>query len=350
LAHGGQSDSLKTLGVEGSVHYGFLIAHHPKMVHLQTGNVKGMELEFSKKMNGSKPWNHYFNFPTQGISIGYWSLANENYLGNIIAVVPYIDFPLFSGSKVQLNFKFGVGLGYVSKTFDAKENYKNNAIGSHFNGNILLHPTLVFPIGKNLIFKTGPAVTHFSNASVAVPNLGLNLMTWKGTIKYQLGNYKPKSAREIVPFTKNTWWFIYATGSIKEIYPPEGPKYWAMTIGAERMKRFSPKSAWGFGADYFYDESMHQKFDERDIETSSKLDASRLGVKLGYELLLDRVSLIFNTGFYLYSKLNNDGRIYSRIGMRYHLSNRFSGVLQLKTHFGKADFMEVGLGYRINRK
>jgi hypothetical protein len=330
-------------------HHGFLIAHHPKMQHLQTGKVNAMEIELGKRTDGSKPWHHYFNFPSVGVSFSYWDLSNSTVLGNIVSISPYLDLKLNKGSKVGIYLKAGCGIGLISEKFDADNNYKNIAVSTHVNANAMIHPSIQFRITDNVYLRTGPSLTHFSNGSYQVPNLGLNLMTWKASLRMNLGNQNSGIERKDIPYDKNRWWFIYAGGFKKEIYPIEGEPYYAVTLGGEYMMRITPKSAIGLGADYFYDEALFYKFEEQDIEVNSDLEASRLGLKFCYEMLFNRYSLLFNTGVYVVSKIYNDGYIYSRIGMRYRFSDQFSGILQLKTHFGKADFMELGIGYRIKR-
>lgn len=331
-------------------HHGFLIAHHPKMAHLQTGKVNAIEFEAGRQTDGSMPWHHYYNFPSVGISVSYWDLSNSTVLGNVISVAPYLDLRLNNDSRVGIYLKAACGIGLISEKFDADENYKNNAVSTTVNANLMIHPSVQFSITDRISLRTGPSLTHFSNGSVRVPNLGLNLLTWKASLRMDLGNELISVERKEMPFSRNKWWFIYAGGFKKEIYPIEGEHYYALTIGCEFMKRITPKSAIGAGADYFYDEALLYKFEERDVEVTNNLEASRLGIKLNYELLFNRYSLLFNTGVYVLSKIYNDGYIYSRIGMRYRFTDHFSGLLQLKTHFGKADFLEVGLGYRLYRK
>ncbi len=345
------SDSLcYTLNVGFTYHQGFLITHHPDMLHLQTGHIEAYELEVSKKMCGAKPWHQAYGYPNIGITAIYWDLANRETLGNAFSLIPFIDFHLAGKGPLQLSFKFGWGLSYLTKVFDPDDNYKDIAIGTRMNAAILLHPSLTYRISDRVLFKTGPSLSHKSNGSIVIPNLGINLATWRGSLSVGLGKKGYVDHSRSTTFNKQTWWMAFGSASTKQIYPPEGKNYMAFTLSIEKAYRVSQKSAWSFGADYFYDSSLNDRFEAKNIETSSKAEASRFGVHGGYEMIFDNFSFIVNMGGYFYNKIPGDGSFYHRIGMRYRVGKSLIALLHLKTHFGKADFVEFGAGYRFKQK
>jgi hypothetical protein len=60
--------------------------------------------------------------------------------------------------------------------------------------------------------------------------------------------------------------------------------------------------------------------------------------------------MLFENGYYLYNRYKDDGNIYSRLCLRYHFSDRYFAVLNLKSHFAKADYWEYGIGMRLKSK
>ena len=58
---------------------------------------------------------------------------------------------------------------------------------------------------------------------------------------------------------------------------------------------------------------------------------------------------MFNMGHYLYNGWKDDGNIYHRICLNYYFEKLFI-CLNLKTHYARADMVELGVGYRIKKK
>ena len=55
-------------------------------------------------------------------------------------------------------------------------------------------------------------------------------------------------------------------------------------------------------------------------------------------------------GAYIRDYYKPEDPVYHRIGMRYQFTNGLVANFTLKTHFGRADYLELGLGYTLNYK
>ena len=86
--------------------YGFIIAHRPQLVPLQQAHVKGFEISIGKISSGDKDWQTTYLFPECGITVAGFDLGSKTYLGNGIAVYPYIDFPLSANNSFHIVRKF----------------------------------------------------------------------------------------------------------------------------------------------------------------------------------------------------------------------------------------------------
>ncbi|MDQ3051052.1 MAG: acyloxyacyl hydrolase [Bacteroidota bacterium] len=345
-----QDSTARRLGVSLGLHYGFLVAHRPLIIPLQQGHIRGLESNFKIRPDGSKNWHHTYGFPEMGISLSVWDLGNQNQLGKAVTLMPYLDFPLARGRHTSLELKFGWGLGYVEKIFDADKNYKNVALGSHLNYGLKLQPRIKVRINDHLGFNGGLSITHFSNGSMATPNLGLNLLTVTGGFIYKIGEKQLLRKKMVASFEKSSRLTFFGAASLKQVYPADGKNYYAVTVSGNHSWQLSPKSAIGFGGDVFYDSSINQKLEERNLVLKNSLQALRAGLHGSYELVIDDLSVIINMGGYLYTKLHNDGSIYHRIGLRYRLSEKLFVLMHLKSHWGKADYVEWGLGYRMDKR
>ncbi|MBL0341914.1 MAG: acyloxyacyl hydrolase [Bacteroidetes bacterium] len=329
-----------------TAHRGFLIAHRPLIAPLQKDNVHGLEGNIKLRTDGSQNWQKIYGYPEMGLSFAIWDLGNKEKLGIGFTVVPYLDFPLSKGNKHAFDLKFGWGIGYVEKTFDASENYKNVAIGSHLNCALMLQPQYKLKISEKLKFGAGLSLTHFSNGSITTPNLGINLSSITASIIYNLGEKVHIKDPQLPTFIKSTRVTIFGSGSVKQVYPAQGKNFFACTLSGNITRQKTRKSGIGGGADIFYDQSIHQKLEERDLKLNNSLETLKAGIHGSYELVISDVSLMLSMGGYLYTKLKNDGYFYHRIAVRYRINKKMFVCMNLKSHWGKADYIEWGIGFR----
>ena len=76
-----------------------------------------------------------------------------------------------------------------------------------------------------------------------------------------------------------------------------------------------------------------------------------LSIYPSYELVIDRLSLVIQPGFYLYRKksVTMTPSFYQRIGAKYHFTkNVFFGISLRAYDFYKSDFIEWTIGHRLN--
>jgi hypothetical protein len=324
--------------------YGFIIAHRPALEPLQEGHVKGFELSFIRQYNGAEYWQQSFLYPDYGITMAAFNLGTDK-LGTGIAIYPFIDFPL--GKKNRFHFRYGMGLGYIENTFDEKTNIKNAAIGSHVNGVIHFDLHYKKQFGRSLI-ELGSGITHYSNGSYSLPNLGINIATLNLGYQYSFGNKKPFYHPEKTERNLASQIHVYTGGFFKKVYPPQGDTYFAMTLSGLWYKPVNTKSSFGAGVDIFYDNSISPRI-EAHGDSAAAINNFRFGIYGSYELLVGHMGLLFNMGGYLYNAYKDDGNVYQRIGLRYYFEKMFVCV-NLKTHYARADFIELGFGIHFKTK
>lgn len=329
--------------------YGFIIAHRPALEPLQEEHVKGFEITISRQSFGKDDWENNFNFPSYGITIAAFDLGSKEKLGTGIALYPFIDFPLGKNHLRGLHFRYGMGLGYVEKIFNRKDNFKNAAIGSHFNEAVHFDLHYEKRISKKSDLELGAGITHFSNGAFHLPNLGINIATINLAYRLAFGDKKAFVKRETQPFSKKPAILIHAGGFSKSIYPPLGKQYFAAAISSMYFKPISNKSAWGLGFDLFYDNSISARIDRLGLTQSKSIDDFRPGLYGAYHLSFHKIGLMFNMGYYLYNGWKDDGNIYHKICLNYYFKKVFL-CLNLKSHYARADMIELGVGYRITKK
>ena len=343
------SDSTRgAYGFEIKTTYGFVIAHRPVLEILQERHTFGMELSYLIPADGSKSFHKKFLYPDVGWTLAWFNLGNPKRLGSGVAVYPFVNFPLHLKRDWLLHFRYGIGLGYVEKIFDAKENTKNAAIGTHLNGVMHFDVHMEKIISSRTLVELGAGITHYSNGSTGIPNLGINVATANLGLIHYFGQSKAiyQSSDEMPKDREHFQTFI--AGAFKKIYPPQGKRYYAGTISASYVHPIKSKSSWGIGLDLFYDNSLIERLQRENKPNVSQSDNYRPGIYGSYELRLGHVGMLLNMGIYPYTKWKGDGNFYHRIGSRYYFNNLFL-LMNLKTHYAKADFIEWGVGYSFKK-
>ena len=170
-------DSLmKNTEIDIRINYGFFVHHHFEMTGYPA-HFPMFELSLQKQTYGKALWQSYFNYPTVGVTAFYSSLGNYDIIGDAYALYPFINFPLNKSKVNFISFRFGVGVGYITKKFDPKDNYHYTSIGSHINAAVNMTFEYHHRISERLKMSLFAGLTHFSNGCSSSPNAGLNIIT-----------------------------------------------------------------------------------------------------------------------------------------------------------------------------
>lgn len=342
-------ESKDNFGASATHHFGFISPHNVLVNEIIKGHAQITELSFYQQTDGEKQWQRYFNYPKLGISAVYINSGNPISLGNIYGIFPYVDFPL-NHWKITWNLKFGYGLGYIEKPFDRKTNYKNLAIGSHLNALIFMNSHWNVPVTEKITGSVGISLTHFSNGSLKRPNLGINIFSVNAGVSYYFGNQMVRQQTDEPTDEKREKKLshsILGTVGVKEVDPIGGNKYMVYNTSYNLLKVVSNKSSIGVGVDLSYNTSLEPLVLRIQKEDRGKLSNFNAGISGIYSMDLGKISLMFQTGGYVYRVYKQDNVVYTKIGTRYRFTDKLFFNLSLKTHFFVADFIEYGIGYRI---
>jgi hypothetical protein len=353
----GRYDSIKTnpsLGL--NAFYGFFIANQPKSLYLRNDHSRMLELSISRQTTGRRQWERESNLPRLGIGLMYGDLGSKEYLGKLTALYPFIHFPLLRAKRSVTSFRLGAGLGWVEKPYDKETNYKNLMISTHLNAAISLRLQTEWEIMRNIYLNAGLAFTHLSNGSVRLPNLGLNIPAITAGIRYERASGSALRSHELSGaetqfgrknFKRSTNLYLHGAFAFKQTYPLESQVQVVRILNVELTRSLSPVSRLAGGLNFSYDPSLSKEiygaptytFDESAFQLQGSIYA-------GYEHVVGRLSIPVQLGLYFYNNYPIN-QLYQVIGLRYRFSPRWVASLQLKAHFGKADYIQYGIGYKI---
>lgn len=340
--------------VEVKFNYGFIYAHHLEL-EIFNSHMPAFEINLQQETFGKHKWERDYAYPLIGISFWYSGLGKSEGLGAAYALFPYINFPLHRWNNLMLTFRFGLGVGYLTEKFDRLNNYKNLAIGSHFNAAVNLSFEVRYRIQERLTIAAGFGLQHFSNGSLKLPNYGLNIPMTNISLAYRL-------ARENTLINDR---FIAPTESFEAVTRHSMEFNFGAAIGSKNMQAIlkqnflvyhfyentffpvSKKSKVGFGLDLSYDESHPAILSAQGVEVTNKLKILRPGINAAYELGISKLAFIFNLGCYLGGQEKTNGPLYEKLSFQYNITKNIFANVMLKVHFGRADYIGWGFGYRF---
>lgn len=316
--------------------------------------------------NGEKLWQQLYAYPVYGLGLYKCFYANDNSeLGNPSAIYSYIDLPLKRWKKWSLDWEMEFGLGFNWKTHELRESQYEYPIGSYSTVYIDGGINATFQLGDHFDLSTALTYTHFSNGSVKLPNLGINMLGARVEVRY-IFNERPVFEVFEVPDYNKEWEFIaLLSPSMRQVgfdYTDESGdtlalafNYGIISLSTTFNRQISHKIKFGVGTDLSYNSAYGaDTIMDNGLPEKSPFDAADkilVGIYPSFELVLGRLSMIAQPGFYIYQK-EVEGyetpTTYQRIGVKYHFWDHLVlGVNIRAFNFSKADFIEWNIGYRI---
>ena len=331
---------------------GNVMQHAPDLGHLVSGHPIGTMISFSKKTFGSEEWQSAYNYPDYGVYLLYQDFKNP-YLGHNFAVGGHYNFYFF---KRRLMFKIAQGLAYTNSPYNKETNNKNKAFGTTLmaNTDFLLQYKKQNLIG-NFGVQAGFFFTHFSNGKIKTPNSGINTYGVNLGVNYNFDKNLPYIKDSIAskinyrePIKYN---FVLRTG-INESPIIGSGQYPFYHVGFFVDKRFNRKSALQLGTEVFFTNTFKDfiryqstAYPLKNINPNT--DYKRVGVFLGYEMFINKISLEAQLGYYVYQPYKYDIPIYDRLGLKYYFTKNIYTGFAVKTHAFLAEALEFSIGTRL---
>jgi hypothetical protein len=318
-----------------------------------------------KQTKGDKLWEQLYKYPVYGVGI-YSAFFNETKeLGVPIAVYGFFSAPFVRYKKLSFNYELGLGLTFNWNNFNPVSNPNNIAIGAGRSAYIEAAANLEYQFARRFLVSAGYGLYHFSNGHLKLPNFGLNMQALKFSLRYQLNDADVSFVKNPVPpFNKHWEWdisifggaenVIYSGDDVDIITKYQGLYFPVYGINNTFSRSISYKSKIGAGFSIGYNGALNAQLavengelDEVDLLFG---DHITLSIYPSYELVIDRLSIILQPGFYLYRKKTADlsPAFYQRIGVKYHFwKDYFAGVSLRAYQYHVSDFIEWNIGRRI---
>lgn len=343
---------LNGLRIEGKMHYGIILPHTNEVKYVVHNNISGAEITLSTQSNNRHPWEGLYRYPRYGIGYNYNDFRNENILGKAHSLFGYIDIPFYnSDRKFSLNYQIGFGISYFPVRYHPYENPLNHAISLPVNYYVSFDVNGRIKVGEKNEIKTAFELSHYSNGKTKSPNYGLNTFTLSVAWLYSIIPSQEINVSKIkVPYKKHMCDIVASAGWKRDDMLTERV-YKVASLAADYSYFFSQKYAIGGGADLFYDESV-QATREASIDYVEEPGNANVqaGLHMGFRVRYGRMQILLQAGHYVYADYLKYTLVYSRVGMRYAVTENLLLNFTLKSHMAIADYLEWGIGYRFNSK
>lgn len=330
------------------------------------GLYQSYSLKYGIHTDGRQLWEQLYGYPVWGFGFYQAFYMNDNdELGNPVALYSFIDLPLKRYKKWTLDFEIGFGLAGNWNTHELLEDGYYYPIGSFSTVFIDAGLNATFPLGQHFFMSGGLTFTHFSNGAVKLPNLGVNMVGARVELQYTF-KQRPVFKKEPVPNYLKEWeWIALIAPSMRQVafeYIDETGDtvatafdYGIISFSTTFNRQISHKIKFGVGTDFSFNTSygadtvmINGLPGKAPMVANDKI---LIGLYPSFELVLGRLSMVAQPGFYVYQK-DIDGyeapSSYQRIGMKYHFWDHLVVGINIRAvNFSVADFIEWNIGYRI---
>jgi len=331
---------------------GTILLHSPDIAHLITEHPNGFIFSLNQKRYGLEEWESEYGYPDTGFTFAYHNSKNTT-LGDNYSIYAHYNFYFF---KRNLQLRIGQGIAYATNPYDRDTNFRNNAYGSDILSSTMLmlnyhRENIIAGIGV----KAGLSLLHYSNANFRAPNTSTNTAALNFGLTYDLDggvvyDYIPKSPKEKItePIRYN---LIFSSGVNESDVLGSGQFGFAI-FSAYADKRLGRKSAIQLGSEIFFSNFLKElirfqatSFPEMNVAADT--DFKRVGVFIGHELFVNKLSVTTQLGYYVYYPFDFEGRVYNRVGLKRYFGSKLFGSIALRSHGAAAEAVEFGVGVRL---
>lgn len=342
--------------LKADISYGRVFKHSPKFLPTITQNSVLAELSYEHQTLGKDAWNARFGYPLFGVAVSYAQLGDADYFGKAVAVFPHLSFTTRARHQHWYTYlRGGMGLAYLTKSYNLATNPTNNVIGSHWNNITDIRGGFGFFLSQEAEVLAGASFTHYSSGATSQPNLGINVPAFSLGFRY---SWQRRDSLLRTVYERDKKLYVQAHFSVggTQIIAPSGPMYpiYIASLAIQRSFDKRNKHSLALGVEYEQNEGVRHWLQQNNhTPTEQTVGSRRYAIWLGDELFFGHFSFNYHLGYYLNLQQQKLGQwfLYQKIGWRwYFLTDAFAQPyvhIQLKAHRATAEYFSIGVGSRF---
>jgi len=342
-------------GIEANLLSGKILKHTVNFRAPVPDRTTGAEVNLIWQTWGKKPWQQRRHYPVIGVGFSYLNFGIDSIYGRGVGVYPTLQLPLLRAGKFEWTLKLGCGLGFVTRHYERVPSWDtiNNAVSTHINNYTLFATHFRYRINEHWDVQVGGQFSHMSNASLRIPNLGINVYGIQAGVRYFPVSSRPSKIKYKLPPVRNPWGVQVRAGIAgNEMGVPDGPLYPVFLLSGHLMKQYLGMNRVFIGLDYSYHKGIEAFLKNNEIHPGSERRYSwKSSIYVGNEFLIGRVGIVVQAGYYIHNAYLRLDPYYQKIGGNIYLLQREKGPLKelytsllLKTHKTQAELAELGIG------
>jgi len=327
------------------------------------GDFYGVDLGYQiKDVSIDASYLDMHNVSLQGMA------GSKGLLGSSYGLTANLNMTLFNVSNTAVICAPGIGFEYITQTFHTDGNL---IVGSHLNFALQAGIGFETPLSSSVKLKMMANLSHFSNASIKLPNDGLNIATISLSLVKSIGHDGPLLQKEAWGTDDKTS-FEFGIGAGLRGYVKTGYFYNQQHVGmyltdsAEKKEHSSNLYQIGIYAGYNYRVNSvfglrvgtdavyythpfsYDNFFKTYQASFSSYDQMSLGVSIGADLNLGRLAFAANYGRYVHSKfLDPTVHDYWTFGPKYYVTDWMALTVKVYFHGIESGYANFGLTFRI---
>lgn len=317
------------------INTGKILPHSNRVKHI-TGDVYSLQAKIYQNITGTP-----FHSTKFGYSLTYMHTSNQ-IIGDLWGVNMFMESIIFRYNRIIFYSHLGAGIAYATEKFDKVSNPTNYMISTDLSFFFNARFQLDYFLNKDFSLGLNAGFSHCSNAALYLPNLGINILNYGLNLNYRFNNYthfdKMFAKTELSRKWAHDIAFGFATRNVNE----ELNKYYLILTTDYSLNRFlNRKNIISLNAHYvmrqgdIYDKSYSNTY------------YNYFGLALGHELLIRKLAVITQLGYYLFDTNLNAHYWYAHLGIRYYFTPGLFGMITLANRKQSADYLQYSIGVRL---
>jgi hypothetical protein len=368
--------------IEGGLRYGSAIYHPEDDLYLKDLFFGALELRFGLQTTGENQWDYPLNKPIVGLALRYTDYTDfsdeyairrwqSKILGQNIALFGYLQGPFIRYKWFTWNYQLGMGFATFTKIYNAQTNPENNLVSLYVTPYVNFQTGFDFRLNKKWDVCLNTNFVHASNASMKMPNFGINEVQGIVSLRYHLNHDIHFTEVDTSPKFKpeNALFFTVDPGWLWARY--DDFYYSKIGVSVGYMRQLSPVFNVGASLDLCYMYQIGPTSDAKDengqtIPTDYPIHSHTEAIYTFGELTFGRFAFQLGVGGYVnrYPQdkelaKNRDGGgtlkkipwVYEKVGFKIALGKQqrhFFGAA-IRAHFPVADYLGFIYGYKFYR-
>jgi hypothetical protein len=314
-------------------HYGFIIAHTPKVKPISQTNPFGVELNFNRLNTSYDSWKVFRAYNISGVQLAYYNYQNPDITGASYVLSAYTEPLIKRSGRFLVSARGGFGISYQTKIYEWETNTLNNFFSTRISFPIYLSARLRYRLNDNLMLVFSGNYNHISNGAMKLPNMGINFPTASAGIEYfpevfpSLDHgYIPGKGKKV----RSRYLMFQGITGYKVVYSEPS---WSWGVSSRFTQQLRSFYALNAGLELIMDNGIKRMISIEEKE----LDHKRFALTAGQDFFLGRVVFSQNLGFYLYSPYKAKDPVYQKYELSYRLFPELLFGIYLKAHSSDAE-------------